>query len=344
MPPQDSPLSDAAARAGLTAYMAAPEPEPPAPPPSPPSPPPRRLLPPPNPPPSSPPPLPPVTSEAFARAARAGDLVLLARAGGDAPPGEAGEEEEVGSGGFAPPFGLQPLPPLGQPPPSPQPSPSAKPLPALQPSPGLSPSPSPSPADRPPAETTPLPPLSPSPQPQTPTPSPTQLSRTAVPLPSPSPSAEATAAASPAPLQALVVGNATVALVGLRSAGGGGDAGVAAVPLLRGELSLAALHDPVAWDAHAAGIDPWELREQAEQEPPAPLPSPAGVGFVPQIALHTALLDARQQPAVRQAAGASQPPTAAQLLALRYLSLGMLSAFTALVLIGTGSVVKAFRA
>ena len=47
---------------------------------------------------------------------------------------------------------------------------------------------------------------------------------------------------------------------------------------------------------------------------------------------------------MRQAAGASQPPTAAQLLVLRYLSLGMLSAFTALVLIGTGSVVKAFRA
>ena len=135
------------------------------------------------------------------------------------------------------------------------------------------------------------------------------------------------------------------------------EPGVAAVPLLHGELTLAALHEPVSWDAHAAGIDPWEVKEMSQpsqrqpqqpqeevkhvQPPQQPQQAsvaidsvgPAALGSVPQITHRTALLDAKAaEPTTRPRV---YNPSAAQLLVLRGLSLGMLLALTILVSIGT---------
>ena len=281
MPQQDSPLIDAAARAavasplmdaaeraGLISYVSVPQVDPPAPP----SPPPQQLLPPPCPPTSPPPPLPPITRAALARAEHTGDLILLAQAGGrgtDAPPSpteegpaEAGgreESSEESSGEFARLRDLQASQFAGlrdllatassmtadvQPPPA-----------AVQ---RLSPSSLPSPDSQASAP-------SPTPTPPTPTPPTAQPQ-----LPSPSPRA------SPAAALALTLyAHPTLPAAQLRHRGNGSawalaaEPGVAAVPLLHGELTLAALHDPVSWDAHAAGIDPWEVKEMAQPSQPS---------------------------------------------------------------------------
>ena len=217
--------------------------------------------------------------------------------------------------------------------------------PSSVPSPGSQAS-APSPTPAPPTTPTPVPPTA---QPQ---------------LPSPSPRA------SPA---ATLFAHPTLPTAQLRHRGNGSTwalaaaaakPGVAAVPLLRGELTLAALHEPVSWDAHAAGIDPWEVKEMSQpsqrqpqqpqeevkhvQPPQQPQQAsvaidsvgPAALGSVPQITHRTALLDAKAaEPTTRPRV---YNPSAAQLLVLRGLSLGMLLALTILVSIGTGSVVKAF--
>ena len=382
-----SPLMDAAERAGLFSYVSVPLVDPPAPP----SPPPEQLLPPPSPPAVPRPPLPHVTitRAALARAEHTGDLVLLAQAGGrgaDAPPSptedgpaESGAREESSeqgreesSGEFARLRDLQvsqvaalrdllatassmtadvePSPAAVQPSPAAMPPPAAAVLrfsPSSVPSPGSQAS-APSPTPAPPTPPTPAPPTA---QPQ---------------LPSPSPRA------SPA---ATLYAHPTLPTAQLRHRGNGStwalaaaaaEPGVAAVPLLHGELTLAALHEPVSWDAHAAGIDPWEVKEmsqpsQRQPQPPqeetkhaqpqpqqpqqASVPTdatgPAALGSVPQITHRTALLDAKAaEPTTRPRV---YNPSAAQLLVLRGLSLGMLLALTILVSIGAGSVVKAFR-
>ena len=82
-------------------------------------------------------------------------------------------------------------------------------------------------------------------------------------------------------------------------------------------------------------------QQPRQASPPTDTLGPAALGFVPQIAHRTALLDAKpaeptERPLVYNA-------SAAQLLVLRGLSLGMLLALTTLVFIGAGSVMKAFR-
>ena len=66
---------------------------------------------------------------------------------------------------------------------------------------------------------------------------------------------------------------------------------------------------------------------------------------MPQIAHRTALLDAMPADPTKRPLvyNPIYNPSAAQLLALRGLSLGMLLALTILVSVGAGSVVKAFR-
>ena len=85
--------------------------------------------------------------------------------------------------------------------------------------------------------------------------------------------------------------------------------------------------------------------QQPQQPQQASVPTdstgPAALGSVPQITHRTALLDAKAaEPTTRPRV---YNPSAAQLLVLRGLSLGMLLALTILVSIGAGSVVKAFR-
>ena len=381
-----SPLMDAAERAGLFSYVSVPMVDPPAPP----SPPPEQLLPPQSPPAVPRPPLPHVTitRAALARAEHTGDLVLLAQAGGrgaDAPPSptedgpaENGAREESSEQGREESSGelarlrdlqvfqaaalrdllatassmtadVEPSPAAVQPPPAAMPPPAAAVLrfsPSSVPSPGSQAS-APSPTPAPPTTPAPVPPTA---QPQ---------------LPSPSPRA------SPA---ATLYAHPTLPTAQLRHRGNGStwalaaaaaEPGVAAVPLLHGELTLAALHEPVSWDAHAAGIDPWEVKEMSQpsqrqpqqpqeevkhvQPPQQPQQAsvaidsvgPAALGSVPQITHRTALLDAKAaEPTTRPRV---YNPSAAQLLVLRGLSLGMLLALTILVSIGTGSVVKAFR-
>ena len=85
--------------------------------------------------------------------------------------------------------------------------------------------------------------------------------------------------------------------------------------------------------------------QQPQQPQQASVPTdatgPAALGSVPQITHRTALLDAKAaEPTTRPRV---YNPSAAQLLVIRGLSLGMLLALTILVSIGAGSVVKAFR-
>ena len=374
-----SPLMDAAERAGLFSYVSVPLVDPPAPP----SPPPEQLLPLPSPPAVPRPPLPHVTitRAALARAEHTGDLVLLAQAGGrgaDAPPSptedgpaengareessEQGREES--SGEFARLRDLQIsqvaalrdlLATASSMTADVEPSPAAVPPPAAAvlrfspssvPSPG-SQAPSPSPTPAPPTPPTPAPPTA---QPQLPSPSPRA-----------SPAATLHAPPTLPTAQLRHRGNGSTWALAAAAA----EPGVAAVPLLHGELTLAALHEPASWDAHAAGIDPWEVKEmsqpsQRQPQPPqeevkhaqqpqqpqqASVPTdstgPAALGSVPQITHRTALLDAKAaEPTTRPRV---YNPSAAQLLVLRGLSLGMLLALTILVSIGAGSVVKAFR-
>jgi hypothetical protein len=376
MPQQDSPLIDAAARvavasplmdaaerAGLFSYVSVPQVDPPAPP----SPPPQRLQPPPCPPtsPRPPPPQITITRAALARSEHTGDLVLVAQAGGrvaDAPPSptedgpaedggreessEEGREEssEESSGEFARLRDLQASQFAG-----------LRDLLATASSMTADVQPSPAAVQPPPATVLRRSPSSlPSPDSQASAPAPTLTSPTPTPptaqpqLPSLSPRA------SPAAAAALTLyTHPTLPTAQLRHRGNGSawalaaaddEPGVVAVPLLHGELTLAALHEPVSWDAHAAGIDPWEVKEMSQpsqQQPPTDAVGPAALGFVPQIAHRTALLDAK--PAEQTNRPLVYNPSAAQLLVLRGLSLGMLLALTALVSTGAGSVVKAFR-
>ena len=134
--------------------------------------------------------------------------------------------------------------------------------------------------------------------------------------------------------------------------------GRAGVPLVRGELSLVALHDPASWNADAAGISPWELQEQltpfdaAAGEQPSPQPSPEptpqkSAEPAPQIEYRTALLGHAGVPAPKPAPTPQPKPrqglTPSQLAMLHGLNLGMLGTFTLFILIGFASIAKACR-